>query len=142
MSDTANTYRVVKVPQSLLDAMRQTRDQAHVTNARFLADAINNHLPGLIAELTRLGFGARGESLRAARLPFSDESGTLGLLKEAGDTVGLPATTLLELCLRAAVRPREEPKRRRGRSPKSDESAGTEPTRTRRRRRTDTSGNS
>jgi hypothetical protein len=138
MPAAANTYRVVKVPDSLLIAMRTARDQSKTTNAHFLADAVNVHLPGLVAELQRLGFGTRGESLRAARLPFSDECGTIGQLKDASENVGLPATKLLELCLTAAVRPPEEPKRRRGRKPKLAETAEKKSRRPQRQRRADT----
>ena len=63
MPAAANTYRVVKVPDSLLVAMRTARDQSKTTNAHFLAAAVNVHLPDLVAELQRLGFGTRGESL-------------------------------------------------------------------------------
>jgi len=140
MSETNNTHRVIKLPDTILAAMRTARDQTKTTNANFLATSVDTHLSGLVAELQRLGFSARGDSVRAARLPFSDENATLGQLKEASEVVGLPATKLLELCLIAAVRSREETKRRRGRPPKSIESAGVESTEPRRRRRTNSAG--
>ena len=138
MPAAANTYRVVKVPDSLLVAMRTARDQSKTTNAHFLAAAVNVHLPGLVAELQRLGFGTRGESLRQPDYPFPTRCATLGQLKEASENVGLPATKLLELCLTAAVRPPEEPKRRRGRKPKAEETTEKKSERPRRRRRADT----
>ncbi len=140
MSD-AVIYRVFKLPKSLLTAMREKRDEVETTNVRFLADAVDSHLPRLIEELRRLGFGVHGGDQQVARLPLSDESATLSLLREAAETVGLPATTLVELCLVAAVQPRETPKRRRRRRPKSDEAARTNSKRPRRQRKKSTSGN-
>ena len=140
MSD-AVIYRVFKLPESLLTAMREKRDEVETTNVRFLADAVDSHLPRLIEELRRLGFGVHGGDQQMARLPLSDESATLSLLREAAETVGLPATKLVELCLVAAVQPRETPKRRRRRRPKSDEAARTNSKRPRRQRKKNTSGN-
>ncbi len=140
MSD-AVIYRVFKLPESLLTAMREKRDEVETTNVRFLADAVDSHLPGLVEELQRLGFGVHGGDQQMARLPFSDESATLSLLKEAAETVGLPATKLVELCLVAAVQPRETPKRRRRRRPKLDEAARTNSKRPTRQRKKNTSGN-
>ena len=122
MSD-AVIYRVFKLPESLLPAMREKRDEVETTNVRFLADAVDRHLPGLVEDLQRLGFGVHGGDRQMARLPLSDESATHSLLNEAAVTVGLPATKLVELCLVAAVQPRDTPKRRRRRRPKSDEIA-------------------
>ena len=78
---------------------------------------VDYHLPGLVEELQRLGFGVHGGNQLTARLPLSDEFATLSLLREAAETVGLPAARLLEICLVAAVKPREGRKRRRRRSP-------------------------
>jgi len=114
MSD-AVIFRVFKLPESLLTAMREKRDEVETTNVCFLADAVDSHLPRLIEELRRLGFGVHGGDQQVARLPLSDESATLSLLREAAETVGLPATKLVELCLVAAVQPRE---------PQSDDADG------------------
>ena len=135
MSD-AVTYRVFKLPESLLTAMREKRDEVETTNVRFLADAVDSHLPRLIEELRRLGFGVHGGDQQMARLPLSDESATLSLLREAAETVGLPATKLVELCLVAAVQPHSKPKRRRRRRPKSGDIADTTSRRTTKSRRT------
>lgn len=134
MSD-AVIYRVFKLPESLLTAMREKRDEVETTNVRFLADAVDSHLPRLIEELRRLGFGVHGGDQQVARLPLSDESATLSLLREAAETVGLPATKLVELCLAAAVQPRETPKRRRRRRPKSGDTTDMPSRRTGKRRR-------
>jgi hypothetical protein len=131
MSDPV-IYRVFKLPAPLLTAMRLTRDQVKTTNVRFLAEAVDSHLPSLVEELQRLGFGVHRGDQRVARLPFSDESATLSLLRDAAETVGLPATKLLELCLVAAVQPHAKPKRQRRRS-KSVETVERKPGRTRRR---------
>lgn len=140
MSD-AVIYRVFKLPASLLTSMREKRDQVETTNVRFLADAIDSHLPNLVKELQRLGFGLHGGDQQVTRLPFSDESATLSLLRDAAEVVGLPTTKLLELCLVAALHPHTRPKRRRRRRPKSDEAARTNSKRPRRQRKKNTSGN-
>ena len=75
MSD-AFIYRVFKLPESLLTAMREKRDEVKTTNVRFLADAVDRHLPGLVEDLQRLGFGVHGGDQQMARLPLSDESAT------------------------------------------------------------------
>ena len=59
MSDSTDAiYRVVRFSQPLLTAMRTARDAAQTTNARFIAAAVDDHLPGLLKELKRIGFGA------------------------------------------------------------------------------------
>ena len=121
MADTGTIHRVLKVPESLLAAMREQRDQTQTTNAQFLAAAVDEHLPRLVSDLQRLGFTGCEETRRAARLPFSDDEATLGRLREAADAVGLPVTKLLELCLVAAVRPAESPKPRRRRRAQTKE---------------------
>ena len=140
MSDSV-TYRVVKLPESLLTAVRKKRDQDETTNASFVAAAVEDHLPRLIEELQRIGFGVYAGDTRTARLPYSDDAAVLGQLKEGAETINLPATRLLELCLVAAVQPRETPKRRRRRRSKSDGAARTDSKRPRRQRKKNTSGN-
>lgn len=129
MSD-AVIYRVFKLPTSLLAAIRDKRDQVETTNVRFLADAVDSHLPSLVKELQRLGFGLHGGDQQVARLPFS--GATLSLLRTAAEVVDLPTTKLLELCLVAALHPHTRPKRRRRRS-KSVKTVETKPGRTKRR---------
>mgnify|MGYP001599444351 CR=1 FL=1 len=133
MSDSV-TYRVLKLPNSLLTAIREARDQAKTTNASFLASAVDIHLSKLVEDLRRLGFGSYSADQRAARFPFTDEAATLGQLKEAAEAVGLPVTRLLELCVVATLRPQEHPRRRRGRRPRSDVPLETGSRRVRRRR--------
>ena len=97
-SRASRIYRVFKLPESLLTAMREKRDEVETTNVRFLADAVDRHLPGLVEDLQVLGFGVHGGDQQMARLPVSDESATHhSLLNEAAATVGLPATKLVEL---------------------------------------------
>lgn len=114
MSDSV-TYRVMKLPETLLISVREKRDQDETTNASFVAAAVEEHLPRLIEELQRIGFGVYAGDTRTARLPFSDDAAVLGHLKEGTELVGLPATRLLELCLAAAVEPGKTRRRRRGR---------------------------
>jgi len=101
---TANlTYRVIRLPDVLRTAIRATRDANKFTNAEFVGRAIEQELPKLIASLQSLGFaGPRGQT-RPMRLPFPDD-GSLDLLREASETVGLPATQLLALCFVAATK--------------------------------------
>lgn len=116
MSDSV-TYRVVKLPEPLLTAVREKRDQDQTTNASFVAAAFEDHLPRLLEELQRIGFGIYAGDARTARLPFSDDAAVLGQLRDGTELVGLPATRLLELCLVAAVQPRKTRRRRRSRKP-------------------------
>ena len=116
-------YRVVKLPETLLTAVREKRDQEETTNASFVAAAVEDHLPRLIEELQRIGFGVCAGDTKTARLPFSDDAAVLGQLKEAAEMVGLPTTRLLKLCLVTAVTPGEGWKRRRRRTPKSNKVA-------------------
>ena len=126
-------YRVIKLPASLLAAMREKRIRSRRRRPlpRWTVDI---HLPNLVKELQRLGFGLHGGDQQVARLPFSEESAILSLLRDAAETVGLPSTKLLELCLVAALHPHARPKRRRRRS-KSVKTVEKKPGRPRRRQR-------
>jgi len=47
MSDSV-TYRVMKLPESLLTAVREKPDQDETNNASFVAAAVEDHLPRLV----------------------------------------------------------------------------------------------
>jgi hypothetical protein len=98
----ATTFRVVKLPASLLEAMRRRRDAEGSTSLDFIAGAVSKHLPAVLERLQAIGVGAAKGSRQAARLPFSDRAGTLGALKSASRDTGLSGTQLLALCLTAA----------------------------------------
>jgi hypothetical protein len=99
---TATTFRVVKLPVSVLDAMRRRRDSEGTTSIQFVAGAVSRQLPVVLERLQAIGVGAARGSRQAARLPFSDRAGTLGSLKSASRDTGLSGTQLLALCLTAA----------------------------------------
>lgn len=97
------TYRVLKLPTPLVNAMRQARDAQGSTNLEFVADAIKTHLPKIIAGLNALGLGSQKGSKRPVRLPFSTQTGTLKALRVASHDTGISAIQLLAMCLVAAT---------------------------------------
>jgi hypothetical protein len=111
-------YRVFALPDGLWDAVREARTRTGLTNRAFVAEAVATHVPTLVAELTRLGFGRTGGPSRPARLPFSPAAGTLDTLRRASSEVGVPASQLLVLCLAAASAAQPVGKGRRGRGGK------------------------
>ena len=104
MTATDVTYRVFRLPDALRTAIRAARDANKFTNAQFVGKAVEQQLPKLVANLQSLGFGHAGGQTRPMRLPFADDYGSLDLLREASETVGLPATQLLALCFVAATK--------------------------------------
>ena len=71
------------------------------------------------------------------RLPFADEFRSLDMLREASESVGLPAVQLLALCFVAATKEAESALgAARDESPKGGKAAGT-PTSVRKRARAD-----
>jgi len=108
-------YRVVRIPDTLRAAIRATRDAKEQTNAEFVGKAVENHLPRIVEALVTLHFPSLLGEVRPMRLPFADDYGTLDLLRESSETVGLPATHLLTLCLAAATKEFESTSNRRTR---------------------------
>lgn len=90
--------RVVAMPEPLRQAMQQARDAQGQTNAAFVAGAVADHLPRLMAGLQALGHDKLRGKRRPVRLPFSKEAITLQALREASDQVQVPAIQLLLLC--------------------------------------------
>ena len=136
------TYRVIRLPDALRTAIRATRDANRWTNAEFVGKAVEQQLPQLVAALESLGFGGLGGQMRPMRLPFPDD-GSLDLLREASETVGLPATQLLALCFVAATKGTatasdaahdESPKAAKRRAPRRPSEGEPKRTRTRRTR--------
>lgn len=142
MSATDVKYRVIRLPDTLRTTIRATRDAQKWTNAEFVGKAVEQQLPTLIASLQSLGFGNLGGQTRPMRLPFADEYGSLDLLREASETVGLPATQLLALCFVAATKdaatppppngPEESQPARKRRAPRRRPEGGPKQTRGRR----------
>jgi len=104
MTATDVKYRVIRLPDTLRTAIRATRDANKWTNAEFVGKTIEQQLPKLVVNLRSLGFRGAGGQTRPMRLPFADEYGSLDLLREASETVGLPATQLLALCFVAVTK--------------------------------------
>lgn len=98
----ATTFRVVKLPPPVLEAMRRRRDVEGNTTLDFIAGAVSKHLPAVLDRLQAMGIRLAKGPRQAARLPFSDRAGTLGALKSASRDTGLSGTRLLVLCLAAA----------------------------------------
>lgn len=101
------TFRVVHLPASLRDAIRQKRDESSSTNEEFVRTSIDQHLPNLVNGLQKLGFGTPRKDMGAVRLPFSDTAKTLDALRRASNDVMIPVAQLLEICLAAAATPKK-----------------------------------
>ena len=94
MSDSTNTYRVLKIPDTILTAMRRARDQIKTTNVDFLATSVDNYLPGLVAELQRLAAKTEGgqsldEKLLAAGVIRGDGRAPDELAQQVNSGIGL-----------------------------------------------------
>lgn len=123
------TYRVLRLPRPLLDALRRARDAGGTTNAEFIADAVAAHLPRVLDGLRSLGLTALKGARRPARLPFSTLAGTWKMLRAAGNETGLPALQLLCLCLVASSNagvPGSRRRRRRAHRREGTEASGTQ----------------
>jgi hypothetical protein len=112
------TYRVLKLPLPLRQAIRKTRDEKGVTNQKFVEAAVETHLPVLLDSLRQLGFGSHRGKFANARLPFSDKAKILDILRQASNEVQIPTVRLLEICLASAVSAKP-PGRTRRKSTKS-----------------------
>jgi len=114
-------HRVFPLGDSAREAVRTGRAASSQTNQQFIAAAVTARLPVLVTRLQELGFG-QADQARPVRLPFSTEAGTLAALRAASNTVGVPASQLLALCLLTTAADKEQPapaKRRRGRPRKA-----------------------
>ena len=115
MKNTNETvYRVVRLPAKLRTAMKDAREANEQTNAQFLAQVVAENLPSLVKQLETIGFGRIPGGISSARLPFSEEAGTLVELRRASNQVQLPATQLLQICLAMAVGETPASGKRRG----------------------------
>ena len=144
MTTTDVKYRVIRLPDALRTTIRTARDANKSTNAEFVGKAVEQQLPGLVASLQSLGFGDLGGQTRPMRLPFADDYGSLDLLREASETVGLPSTQLLALCFVAATKDsavasdahhEESPKATKRRASRRQSEGGPKQTKIRRARR-------
>ena len=117
-------YRVLRLPSTLRTAMKEARESSGQTNAQFLAQVVDRNLPSVVKQLEQIGFGRVAGKVQTARLPFSEEAGTLATLRDASDKVQIPATQLLQICLASALgeTPAKATRRRRR---KSSQAKGT-----------------
>ncbi|MFM8290595.1 MAG: hypothetical protein ACKOC4_02705 [Planctomycetia bacterium] len=106
-------FRVVKLPSTLVEAMRRRRDADGTSNLRFLGDAVTRHLSATLSQLREIGITAGKGTKQAVRLPFSPQAGTLATLKTASRETGLSATQLLAICLVSATKGAAAPKHSR-----------------------------
>ncbi|WP_339912312.1 hypothetical protein [Symmachiella dynata] len=120
---TELTYRVLKLPQQLRDAIRKQRDEKCTTNEEFVASAVDDHLSTLCDNLKQLGFGSHRGKMATARLPFSDKAKTLDKLRRASNQVSIPVVQLLNICLATATATPKKRGKRRGRPKKTVKSS-------------------
>lgn len=97
------TFRVVKLPASLVEAIRRQRDADGATSLQFVGDAVAKNLPGIIDQLRSIGLCPQKGPKQAVRLPFSSQGGTLKALRVASNETGISAIQLLSLCLVAGT---------------------------------------
>ncbi len=113
------SYRVVRLPQPLRKEIQTVRDTNSQTNEQFVAAAVEQHLPRIVDGLRNLGFRKPDGKIVPVRLPFADASGTLAGLKDASESLGIPAVQLLSLCLTAATNESATPSKHRRRTGRS-----------------------
>ena len=108
-------FRVYRLPKSLRVECSKSRAARDQTVADFVTMAVEQELAGLLGDVRVLFSGRFTGPKGPARLPISDQS--LADLKDASK-LGVPAATLLEMCLSRAAN--SAPKRtRKPRSTKS-----------------------
>jgi hypothetical protein len=120
-ASAADVHRVFKIDEQLRKQIKEARDASGLVNRDWLALAVAEQLPVVVAELKAVGVMPNSGKQRPARLPLSDA--LIGSLKEAAAATTLPQSQLLLLSLaRAAAgttRASAKPKTKRGRKPKS-----------------------
>jgi hypothetical protein len=107
-------HRVVHLPVGLLEGLRRNRDATGQTNAQVVGEAVSGQLPKVVEALKAVGLDRLTGKRQPVRLPFSAEAGTLEALKQASDSLGIPAIQLLCLCLLRSVEQPRKPKTKRG----------------------------
>jgi hypothetical protein len=96
-------YRVYPLPVVLREAVGQRRQALSQSLRQFIARAVEEELPRLLAALREHLPPVDGVA-RPARLPLTEP--LLGMLRDAGVEVALPASRLLLACLARAARRR------------------------------------
>ncbi len=105
---TNAVYRTYPLEEALRQQMSKTRKTAQKSTAAFLADAIVEYLPRIVAELAAVGVPAKiADDARPARLPL--DSLTIDALKRGANATGVPATRLLAACIDRASRGGDSP---------------------------------
>ena len=128
-------FRVIRIADSLRDAIKQARDTRETTNAALIEAAVNGNLQDLTTVLQSLGFDPDDVPKRPARYQISDP--LQAELREASEAVNIPATQLLTVCLkRETAKPAVPAEGRRGGRRKREKAGGDSAPRKRRRRRT------
>lgn len=91
-------YRTFPLSEQTRALMHQKRELEELTIAKFLEQAIEAHLPGIIDELKEsLSPPLDSDETRPARLPLTQS--LLEALKQGSIETGLPQTRLLAACV-------------------------------------------
>lgn len=103
--------RVLRLPPALRLAARQARDKAAVSMQEWLAAAVRQHLATVVSELSAAGLERPKGPTVLARWLFSTD--TLAVLRQASDSTGLPAKTLLCLVVARQATPHKRTRKTR-----------------------------
>lgn len=95
-------YRTYFLGEQQRNRMTIARTAESKTIGEFLAAAIVEHLPQIVAELQAVGIPGVSRHTRPARLPL--DATMLSNLKEGAQATGVPASRLLSACLDRACR--------------------------------------
>lgn len=114
MANSDARYRVVYLSEVLRSRIKTHREANGLTNQQVISSAVSTNLPWIVQGLKDIGFGLDEGRARPSRLPFDDAVGTLADLSDASESLGgVPASTLLRLCLHAETMPPPTKRRRR-----------------------------
>ena len=101
MTKNDSTFRVYHIPATDREAFIAKRESEEgLTNEKLITRAVRQHLESLTESLLGLGFKA-DEDRKTTRWSVSDD--VLAQLKAASDRVGVPASQLLLLAIRAEI---------------------------------------
>lgn len=118
-------YRVYHVPAADRKCFNEHRDDNGLTNKAVITGAVDKHLANIVEKLEELGFRP-DDDRKPARWPVTDE--VLAGLKLASERVGVPASQLLLLSIRAeagAAKPARATGRGRGATTRAAKTAKT-----------------
>jgi hypothetical protein len=104
------SFRVLRIPKATKRAASKARDAAGLPMRDWLCQAVAERLPALLHDLAALGFVQGADPKVLARWQITPKA--LASLRTASKRTGLPAQTLLCLCVvRASSRRSRRPSR-------------------------------